>query len=321
MRAASCSVNPGVVGVVGAVGALAIAGCASGEIAPLDGPPGATDARRIDAPANDAAISDAPVTDARTTDAAMPDAMTDAPPPPPGGGLLLSEIVLAPTGGELIELVNTGTTAIDLSTYYVSDAPGYFKLPAGVAMVAADTSDFVAKFPAGATLAPRAVATIALDTVANFGLAYPGVTPTYSIGSGSMMVLTGGSPTLTNAGEPVVLFQWNGASDKVVDVDIMIAGTPAAANVLVAKTPVDGPDADATPTAYAADALTLPAQTAPGSTRSTKRLLPESAATETWTGGNGQGGHDETSEQTNVTWDSAGYTAPTPGMVPASLVP
>lgn len=38
----------------------------------------------------------------------------------------------------------------------------------------------------------------------------------------------------------------------------------------------------------------------------------------TQTGGNGLTGHDETSENTGVTWDSA-FTAPTPGVVPPGL--
>jgi hypothetical protein len=32
-------------------------------------------------------------------------------------------------------------------------------------------------------------------------------------------------------------------------------------------------------------------------------------------------GHDETSEQTATTWDATGFTALTPGTVPAALMP
>ena len=91
---------------------------------------------------------------------------------------------------------------------------------------------------------------------------------------------------------------------------------------LIAACGVRGPDADSpVATAYAIDALSIPTQTAPGAAKSTKRIALESIATETPSGGNGLGGHDETSEQTNVTWDSAAYTAPTPGVVPPALVP
>lgn len=319
-----------------ALGLASAAACASGT----DNP--AIDANRdIDARAADATVDgptiDAP--DAAAIDAAAIDAAVDGPvdaaidtpaidavdaPPPVIAGLLLSEGVLQPTGAELIEIVNPTAAPIALSSYYLSDAPQYFRLPAGVAAVAADTTDFVVRFPAGATIPAGGVVTVALDTAANFTAQYPGVTPTYSVASATMTVLTAGTtPTLTNAGEPIVLFFWDGASDRVTDVDIMNLGTPAAANLLANKSGVaiDGPDADTVATAYVTDANTLPVQTAPGSLRSTKRLALESAATEIQSGGNGINGHDETSEQTGTTWDATAYTAPTPGQVPPALVP
>lgn len=116
-----------------------LAACATAGVDP-DGGAGPIDARRDShaPPPGDGPAIDAPMIDARDVDA-------------PAGvvaSLQLTEIVLAPTGGELIELVNPGSTAVDLGTYYLSDAPGYFRLPAGVAMVGADSTDFVAKFPA-----------------------------------------------------------------------------------------------------------------------------------------------------------------------------
>ncbi|MEZ4401636.1 MAG: lamin tail domain-containing protein [Kofleriaceae bacterium] len=314
-----------------------VAACASGgqpiDAGPIDGrvvdaPPGEPDAATTDAATTDAATPDAATPDAATPDARPVDAMVDAPmidgPPPVVASLLLSEIVLAPTGGEFVEIVNPTGAAVDLSTYYLSDAPQYFRLPEGVAAVAADASDFVARFPAGAMIPAGGVVTVAIDTAANFTVAYPGVTADYSLASGTMTVLTTGTATLTNAGEPVVLFNWDGASDLVTDVDIMLAGTPSAANALVNKSGVaiDGPDANTTTASFATDANTLPTQSAPASARSTKRIALESAAVEVQAGaGNGVAGHDETSEQTNLTWDSAGYTAPTPGQVPPALVP
>lgn len=317
---------------VGFLAAIALAACASGSDA-VDagradaGPDGADpEDAAVDAPDDDGSpppdATDAPPVDA--TDARPPDAPTDGP-PPVVASLLLSEIVLAPNGAELVEIVNPTGATVDLSRYHLSDAPSYWRLPAGVMAVGADTTDFIARFPAGAMIAPGAVVTVALDTPASFTAQYPTLTPTYSVAGGTMTLLTAGTaPTLTNAGEPVALFFWDGATDKVTDVDLMIAGTPSAANAFVTKSgvAVDGPDPDATPTAYATDANALPSQTAPASLRSTKRLALESAIVETQTGGgNGVAGHDETSEQTNVTWDSAAYTAPTPGTVPAALQP
>lgn len=324
---------------------LALVACASGQDAP------AIDARAVDAalpdgapidiggdgPDVDAAMIDAAAIDARIDapsidagiDAAPIDAAIDAPPidgpPPVVAHLLLSEVVLAPTGGEMIELVNPTSTAIDLSDYYLSDAPGYFRLPASVTAANVDSADFIVRFPTGATIAPGGVVTVAVDTAANFTTTYPGVNPTYSIAGATMVALaaTAGS-TLTNSGEPIILFRWDGASDRVTDVDIMIAGTPSATNVLANKSgvAVDGPDADPDGTAYATDAFTLPGQSAPASGRSTKRIALESDSNETHAGaGNGVAGHDETSEMLGATWDTGGYTVPTPGTVPAALLP
>jgi hypothetical protein len=102
----------------------------------------------------------------------------------------------------------------------------------------------------------------------------------------------------------------------------MLAGAPTAANALVDKSgvAVDGPDADTIGSAYATDVMTIAPQTAaPGSGLSTKRVALESAATERQTGGNGVLGQDETSEQTQSTWDAGTFTALTPGSVPATL--
>lgn len=297
---------------------LVLAGCARGgtSLDPDGGHPHDAAALTGDAPATDA-----------------PSGGIDAPIDAPGSGsgsgsgggggshLLLSEVVLAPTNGELIEIVNPTTATVDLSTYYVSDFGGYWKLPTGAPAV--DAGDFVAKFPSGATLAPGGVVTIAIATAANFTTNYPGVAPTYSIADATMTVISSnGTATLTNAGELVALFRWDGASDLVQDVDLMLAGVPTAANGLVDKSHVaqDGPDAGSTTTAYATDARTLAVQAStPASGKSTKRIALE-AGHETATGGNGLGGHDETSEDTAATWDTT-YTAPTPGTVPAALVP
>jgi len=323
---------------------VATAACASGSSEqPVDAPTSSPDGRTVDAAATDAANPDGPgpapdaaVIDARVVDAATIDAaVIDAPPPidaaPPIDGpppvitsLLLSEVVLTPTGGEFVEIVNPTAAAVDLANFYLSDASQYFRLPAGVAAVTADTTDFIAKFPAGASIPAHGVVTVALDTAANFTATYPAITPTYSVASATMTVLTTGTATLTNAGEPVVLFHWDGAADKVTDVDIMIVGTPSAANLLANKSGIgiDGPDADSVTGAYATDANTLPTQSAPGAAKSTKRIALESATVETQAGtGNGVAGHDETSELLGMTWDTTAYTAPTPGQVPAALLP
>jgi hypothetical protein len=211
---------------------------------------------------------------------------------------------------------------VDLSTYYLSDFGGYWKEPAAVPTV--DGGDFIARFPAGATIPAHGVITVALDTAASFHTTYPAANADYALVGGTMTVLaSSGTMTLTNGGELVALFQWDGQADVVRDVDLMIAGVATAPNGLLTKSGVaqDGPDVGTTATAYAADANTLTIQaTAPANGKSTKRLLLE-AGHETQAGtSNGLGGDDETSEQTATTWDTT-FAAPTPGAVPAALLP
>ncbi|MBZ0235896.1 MAG: lamin tail domain-containing protein [Deltaproteobacteria bacterium] len=286
-----------------------LAACASGRFQPAgDDIEDPVDA----APAVDTGTTDA---DPAPSDAPSPDA-----PPSAAAGLLLSEIAVAPNASEMIELYNPTAAPVALRDYYLTDVPTYFRLPAAGHTV--ETSDFIARFPAGATIPAGGVVTVALDTAASFTAA-AGVAPTYSVASATMELVAGSAPTLTNTGEPVVLFFWDGTSDRVVDVDVMIVGAPTAANALVNKSGVaiDGPDADAAATPYATDAMTIAAQAAaPASGLSTKRVGRESAATETQTGGNGVLGQDETSEQTQTTWDAGTYSALTPGSVPAALL-
>lgn len=297
---------------------MVLVGCASGR----NNPGGDDDGDDVDAPAVDAPDIDAPASDAPTDAPSAIDAPVDAPPVTTVAPLLLTELALAPNGAEMIEILNPTGATVDLRDYYVTDVPTYFRMPAAAHVT--DSSDFIARFPVGATIGPGAVVTIALDTAANFTTA-AGVAPTFSIAGATMNVVSvSGTATLTNGGEPVILFHWNGVSDRVTDVDIMIAGAPSIANALVNKSgiAVDGPDPDTSGTAYATDAFTLANQGGtPGSALSTKRLALESAATELQTGGNGPGGQDETSEQTGTTWDAAAFTALTPGTVPPALQP
>lgn len=171
-------------------------------------------------------------------------------------------------------------------------------------------------------IGPRGVVTVAIDTAAAFQSTY-GVAPTYSVADGTMQVVAGTGATLTNAGELIALFWWDGQDDRVRDVDLLLAGVPTTANGLVDKSGVaiDGPDADAIPTAYLPDARTMTAQAStPGSGKSTQRILAETGHEIQAGTGNGLTGHDETSENTSATWDST-FGTPTPGVVPPTLLP
>ncbi len=285
---------------------LFLGACATGSAPTID-PPGPGPEDQPDAPVG--SNPDAPVT---------PPA--DGPvTPPTGGSLLITEVALAPAASELVEIANPTSQTVDLSTYYLSDSGKYFQVPAGTTV---DANDFIVRFPAGATLGPGQVITVALDTAANFQTAY-GVAPSYAITGGTMQSIAANStPTLTNAGELIVLFSWDGQSDLVRDVDLVLIGVPSAANGIIDKSgqAIDGPDADSAPSTYATDARTIGAQTAaPAAGQSTKRIALEGSS-ELHTGGNGLAGDDETSENTATTWDST-FTAPTPGTLPTGLMP
>lgn len=249
--------------------------------------------------------------------------------PAPASALLLSEVVLTPDVNEMIEIVNTSSQDVDLSTYYVSDSGNYYRLPTGDKAV--DMTDFIVKFPAGAVIKGHKAVTIALDTPSNFFTAY-GVMPSYSLLDGSLVTIaTNGTAQLTNAGEPIILFQWDGASDLVRDVDILIAGVPSTGNALTNKSGAtqDGPDPGSETSKYAVDLRTMLPQTmAPPSTMamplSTKRIALEDGHEIHAGTGNGPSGDDETSEDTHATWDDGSishpFTAPTPGDVPPQLL-
>jgi hypothetical protein len=236
---------------------------------------------------------------------------------PPSSPILLSEVVLSPTGGEMIEIVNPSNQEVNLSTYYLSDSGNYYTLPVQPSV---QMNDFIVKFPPGAKISANGVMTIAIDMPTNFATAY-GKAPDFSVADGSMQtIVANGQSTLTNEGEPIILFQWDGRSDLVHDVDIMIVGNPAPgpANEFPNKSGLqqDGSDPDTMPSQYAVDRHTIrPQASAPGVGLSTKRILHESGHEVQDGTGNGQLGDDETSEDTSITWDTV-FTAPTPGTSP-----
>jgi len=232
--------------------------------------------------------------------------------------LVLSEVVLAPSAGEFIEVYNPTASTISLDHYYLADNAYYAVLPAG--SPAPDVGDFIVRFPVGASITPGQVVVVAMSGT-GFATTYAG-TPQFEIigddaGVTDMVVVAVNSlPSLTNSGEGIALFYWDGQSDLVKDVDLMNVGVPTLANRIANKNgiSIDGPDPDAIPSAYATDSYFLPLQlSAPAAGFSTKRIALEDDE-ESWAGGNGITGHDETSENTAVTWDQV-YTAPDPGSV------
>ncbi|MEO1082773.1 MAG: hypothetical protein AAFY88_00880 [Acidobacteriota bacterium] len=188
----------------------------------------------------------------------------DVPPPPAAPRLLLSEVVVTPTAGEMVEIHNPNDFAVDLSNFYVTDAvftgsPStfYYNLPTGVDAGGGGFGDFHARFPDGAMIGAGETQTIALPGSDDFTAEYA-ISPTYELfedaaplgggdGVPEMREAFAGSINnqggLTNSGEVVILYFWDGEADLVIDIDYALWGDGAEA---VDKTGVsiDGPDVD-----------------------------------------------------------------------------
>ncbi len=242
--------------------------------------------------------------------------------------VLITEVVVMPTDGEFIEIYNGTGADVDLSDYYVTDGTHqgsstyYYNivtdgdLPAG----GGTYYDFHARFPAGATIGHGEYQIIALDGSDNFYATY-GCVPTYELyeDAGSpdavpdMLEAFSGSinpaeATLTNDGETVVLYYWDGATDLVGDVDYLCWGTGVESSYGVDKSGVsrDGPDGDDVESDYE-DETATDSQEAVGSAahavgNSFSRVSYDEG-TEADSGGNGITGHDETSENLETTFD------------------
>jgi predicted extracellular nuclease len=251
--------------------------------------------------------------------------------------LLLTELVVTPTAGEFIEIHNPGSSSVDLSDVYVTDATFapdgtfYYNIVTGANAGGGGFADFHARFPDGATIAPSEYQTIALSGSDDFFTEY-GVDPTYELyedgaspdGVPDMREAFPGSINgqggLTNSGEVVILYQWDGSSDLVTDLDYALWGDKDEA---VDKTGVsiDGPDPDDTPSTYLADTSIAVQDVldsdahAFGNSWQRKDLTE---GNETKTGGNGADGHDETSEDVSNTWCE---DVPTPNAISSCAPP
>ncbi|TFB13431.1 T9SS type A sorting domain-containing protein [Candidatus Marinimicrobia bacterium MT.SAG.4] len=248
--------------------------------------------------------------------------------------LLLSEVVVTPTAGEMVEIYNPGGSSVDLTNYYITDATSSFSSLYYYNIVLQDgssggasSSDFHARFPSGASIAAGEYQTVALNGALNFNTTF-GVNPTYELvatdaGVPDMLeaetgsIGTGGG--LSNNGEFVVLYYWDGATDLVTDIDYVLWGDK---NEAVDKTgiSIDGPDAGNETSTYTNDtdiagqAITGPTDNSNlHSDGNSGQRIDFSEGTQTASGGNGVGGADETSEDINLTWQADSTATPNAG--------
>jgi len=221
------------------------------------------------------------------------------------GHLLISEVSTQPAGNEFIELWNPGSSAVDLTPYYLSDNSAYYRIAAGEPWTPDETpgTDYLAQFPPSTSIGPGEWIVIQAGS-GDFGVAYPGSCPDFVLAASPATCGAAQIPTMrvpenggigTSAGslvsndrEMVMLFCWGGGNAPLHDVDYVTWGTEFEDATRVDKTAVAGylPD---TPRASQKPAL------APGPLQSISRCNAAEAS-ETTSGGNGLSGHDETSE-------------------------
>ncbi|MEQ9229210.1 MAG: lamin tail domain-containing protein, partial [Cyclobacteriaceae bacterium] len=239
--------------------------------------------------------------------------------------LLITEIMVTPTESEFIEIYNNTDGTVFLDDYYLTDAVSssilYYEIVNG-AGIGTDNFDFHVRFPAGSSIEPGETQTIALAGSDNFLAAF-GSNPTYElqedgaepdaipdmINAGNI----GGSVGLSNGGEMVVLYYWDGESDLVTDIDYVVWGDK---NEAFDKSgiSIDGPDdGTETSTYFTETAIASQDVIATGSHAFGNSWQREdfNEGTEVKTGGNGVDGHDETSENFSATFIER---TPTPGL-------
>ena len=248
----------------------------------------------------------------------------DAPP-----HLLFTEVCVTYTENEFVEIYNPTDEAVSLDNYYLTDAvhntQGYWLISAG--NLSSETigggayNDFQARFPPGHSIQPGEVITVALagsdgfatawgvdpdfeliedgaaDTVPDMLEVFPGSNqagPPYDTGAG-----------LTNSSEAVVLYYWDGVTDLVTDIDIFGWGSTESAFVDKSGVTVGS-------STYAADTPVSQQHPYPSTHEggSSFHRLAADESGEDQVGGNGPGGHNETSEPMDVNW---GIDSGTPG--------
>jgi len=227
--------------------------------------------------------------------------------------LLISEIVVSPTQAEMVEIYNPTSSTVSLANVWLADYDTYYLVTQGGG--APSFTDFRVKFPAGATIAPGGFVVVSLESAGDFLAAY-GMPPSFDLdaadnGAPVMLGTYAGGSGLTDAHEMLVLFEWDGASDLVTDLDYLVWGDTSQACDKTGVTVGGSLYAPDTPVASQAFAPS------PGTGKSLHRC-DTAEATEDKTGGNGASGHDETSEDFGTAFKYDAAASPSPKAAPAA---
>ncbi len=231
--------------------------------------------------------------------------------------LLITEVYVPPSSEAnqaFVEIANETAQSVDLGQYYLANYNTYYQLVDKQFPVTSQF--FVARFPE-ITIRPGEVKVVALDGAAYldaFGKhadfeikGSDGQTPDMNV------IRMGDNPSLETLKGMIIMFQWDGQSDLVKDVDYIPWGLSAFNSVWMDKSGVqiDGPDADTQTSAYADD-LSKPQQKAISSIPAGESLQRNGVeeVDEVTSGGNGITGHNEATENWQLSFKTA---SPTPG--------
>ena len=249
----------------------------------------------------------------------------------PADHLIISEVLIKTRtpfttfGSPFIEIVNPTGSPIPMHDVYLTDgatspATYYYNItlldPAAANPGGGVGGDFHARFPAGYVLAAGDSLAIALNGSVEYQAAY-GRKPDFELFEdgtapddipelleaypGSINAGLGGAgnvPVLSDVAESLILYSWDGSTDLVQDLDYLMWGTNTAVRIdksgvtvgsgtYLADTPVASQDA---------------AASAGPTFGSVMRRVDGDEGNEAITGGNGFGGHDETSENLATTF-------------------
>ncbi len=249
----------------------------------------------------------------------------------PADHLIISEVVVktrAPVdtyGSPFIEIVNPTGAAVPMDDVYLTDGTTasstfYYNIalvdPATANPGGGVGGDFHARFPAGFSLGAGDTLVIALNGDIEYEAAY-GRRPDFELYEegaipdavpemleafpGSIGAGLGGSghvPFLSDEAESLILYTWDGSSDLVQDLDYLMWGANTVVRFDKTGLTIGGGT-------YAADTAVGSQEAAAAGGPNfgeAMRRVDGDEGTETTTGGNGIGGHNETSENLATTF-------------------
>ena len=200
--------------------------------------------------------------------------------------------MITPTKAEMVAIVNPTSAIVDLSDYYITDAVDtssnkyYYNLPSGSDYWSGSALDFIARFPENATIGSGDTLFLSLHTKEMFEEVYP-FSPDLSLFEDMRddEISYDFLDLLNDQRGVLILFQWDGSTELVRDVDYFLWGDNSNS---IDKTDVEGYNPD-TPIEEQSFIY------AHGEDSTYVRISAEEIG-EKSTGGNGITGHDETSE-------------------------